>query len=278
MKVLFHHATSNIDSKSVFVEMSSRELLSPQIRQKQFTAVTAFSKDGFLNTLSSLYTAGLTIKFDKLIISDAQFTNMPKYSFDYKVFKVEKWESNDKIQSFGNNLENLCLLFVKDALRKISKNNNTVTKNHKLLHEHLSKFAHKDIEGNVDTIINDMKQRYGNEFTTEIRMAERCGKSLYDVLIGNFTPHEVLFPDGDITDAELLYERSSLSTVYNDHIRSFLQDVVNRSNRKLRFLEVGAGTGGLTSYVLDAIDGRFEEYVYTDVSKIFLTRAQRKVK
>ena len=46
--------------------------------------------------------------------------------------------------------------------------------------------------------------------------------------------------------------------------------------RTLRILEVGAGTGGITANILPALPARQTQYVFTDVSRFFLTKAEPK--
>ena len=46
----------------------------------------------------------------------------------------------------------------------------------------------------------------------------------------------------------------------------------------MRVLEIGAGTGASTGYVLDALGDRFEEYVYTEISSSFFGKASETFK
>jgi len=78
-------------------------------------------------------------------------------------------------------------------------------------------------------------------------------------------------------DAFRLYEQSSIFQ------RSFQQlaklvETLSQRNPWLRILEVGAGTGGCTSRVLDRITSpvRFEVYDYTDISTGFFEAARAK--
>ena len=47
-------------------------------------------------------------------------------------------------------------------------------------------------------------------------------------------------------------------------------------SRTVRILEVGAGTGGLTAHVLPRVPAERTQYVFTDVSPHFLSRAEQK--
>ncbi len=65
---------------------------------------------------------------------------------------------------------------------------------------------------------------------------------------------------------------------FNTLLRSLLQAVVQGlpSKRKLRILEVGAGSGGTTSALLPGLPPDRIEYIFSDVSELFLTRAEEK--
>ena len=44
----------------------------------------------------------------------------------------------------------------------------------------------------------------------------------------------------------------------------------------LRILELGGGTGGMTSFILPVLPENCTEYVFTDVSSHFVARAQQR--
>src|SRR5690606_8618345 len=48
------------------------------------------------------------------------------------------------------------------------------------------------------------------------------------------------------------------------------------ADRPLRILEIGAGTGGTTAYLLPHLPPTRTEYVFTDLSPLFLEKAQEK--
>ncbi|HVY18071.1 MAG TPA: methyltransferase, partial [Rhodopila sp.] len=103
-----------------------------------------------------------------------------------------------------------------------------------------------------------------------------CGK-LVDLLTGRTNPLEVLFARGSLDMAEGIYERSPsaryLNAMVASAVRSALAD--HRGDEPFRLVEAGAGTGGTTSCLAEFFpaDG---EYWFTDLSDVFLTRAQRR--
>ena len=110
----------------------------------------------------------------------------------------------------------------------------------------------------------------------EISMTARCGRALADVWTGAEDPVELLFPAGSLRDLEAIYHRAPFARVYNGLIAGAISDVVSLipAAGKLRILEIGAGTGGTTAFVLPHLPKEQTEYHYTDVSGLFLARAE----
>jgi len=46
----------------------------------------------------------------------------------------------------------------------------------------------------------------------------------------------------------------------------------------MRILEIGAGTGSATEYMIDTLGTRSQEYLYTDISPSFFGKAQGRFK
>ncbi|MCG3178713.1 MAG: L-threonine 3-dehydrogenase [Phycisphaerae bacterium] len=115
-----------------------------------------------------------------------------------------------------------------------------------------------------------------------LRLIDRCGRNLAGVLVGRVDPLELLFPGGDTAAAEGLYQDSPGMRQCN----LLIQDLVARilwaapPRRTVRMLEIGAGTGGTTAYVLPAVAEAARhcpvDYVFTDVSRHFLPHAEQR--
>jgi SAM-dependent methyltransferase/NADP-dependent 3-hydroxy acid dehydrogenase YdfG/acyl carrier protein len=112
----------------------------------------------------------------------------------------------------------------------------------------------------------------------ELALVTRCGQSLAAVLRGETPGVEVVFPRAATAVAEAVYTQSIPARVYNDLVRHAVQTMVSALpvDRKLRVLEVGAGTGSTSAAVLPILPAGRTRYVYTDVSPAFLQRAQEK--
>jgi acyl transferase domain-containing protein/NADPH:quinone reductase-like Zn-dependent oxidoreductase/SAM-dependent methyltransferase/aryl carrier-like protein len=122
--------------------------------------------------------------------------------------------------------------------------------------------------------------RSSPDYHAELTLVGRCGGRLAEVLRGDLDPLHLIFPDGSLTVAEHLYEDSSCIRFYNltaqRAIAAALADLPD--GRRIRVLEIGAGTGGLTSYALPALPREATEYVYTDLSHHFFVKAKEKLR
>lgn len=101
-----------------------------------------------------------------------------------------------------------------------------------------------------------------------------CAGLLGPVIRGAASPLETLFPGGDFALALGLYERSATMRYMNGLAAAGAEAIFDAERRPLRVLEVGAGVGGTTSAVLDALEGRRVRYLFTDVSDFFLDHAR----
>ncbi len=100
---------------------------------------------------------------------------------------------------------------------------------------------------------------------------------LVEVLTGKKSPLETLFPNGQFDRAEELYERAPLSAYFSSIARAALDAFVRcRKSKSLNVIEIGAGTGGTTSALLPSLPPDETTYCFTDLSEVFLARAERK--
>ncbi len=111
-----------------------------------------------------------------------------------------------------------------------------------------------------------------------LEVFERCASRLADVLRGNRDPLELLFPEAAGASAETLYQNAPFARAANMLIGEAIEAALNSrpEDRTLRVLEIGAGTGGTTGDVLPRFPAGCTEYVFTDVSDMFLRKAREK--
>jgi acyl transferase domain-containing protein/acyl carrier protein len=128
----------------------------------------------------------------------------------------------------------------------------------------------------------DLVDEFLNRFSAarpEVTLLDRCAKRLADVLAGRCDPLELIFPGGDLTLATQFYETSLGAKAMNKLIEEAISKAVAQvpDGQRLRVLEIGAGTGGTTAFVLPHVPER-TEYVFTDLSPLFLAKAKEKFK
>jgi acyl transferase domain-containing protein/2-polyprenyl-3-methyl-5-hydroxy-6-metoxy-1,4-benzoquinol methylase len=125
----------------------------------------------------------------------------------------------------------------------------------------------------------ELMQRYPS-CSAELKMTSRCGQHLAQVIRGESDPLDLLFPDGSAEDIEKLYRDSPFSRFYHGLIADAVQSLLAGipSDRPVRILEIGGGTGSTTNSVLPRLTERRVEYVFTDVTPLFASRAQEKFK
>ncbi len=109
----------------------------------------------------------------------------------------------------------------------------------------------------------------------EIGLFRRSGIALGDVLRGQEDALTLLFSSGEPTAGDL-YLKAPVARAANrllaDAVKKLVADMP--ADRRLRIIEVGAGTGSATASVLPELpDGRFD-YVYTDISAGFFAEAE----
>ncbi|MCC6696544.1 MAG: SDR family NAD(P)-dependent oxidoreductase [Candidatus Hydrogenedentes bacterium] len=112
----------------------------------------------------------------------------------------------------------------------------------------------------------------------ELAICGACGQQLGAILTGQKDALAVIFPEGSFALVERLYADSPFSRANNALVKRALTRIVESlpPGRVLRILEVGAGTGGLTSHILPVLPSDRVKYTFTDVSPLFLGQAEAK--
>jgi len=123
----------------------------------------------------------------------------------------------------------------------------------------------------------DLLRQVPDEAAT-LTLLDRCGNQLSGVLRGAVDPVQLVFPQGDLTTVTQLYENSSVAKVMNTIVQKAITQATKKlpSHRGIRLLEIGAGTGGTTNYVLPHLNPNQAQYLFTDIGALFTNKAQEK--
>jgi amino acid adenylation domain-containing protein len=105
-----------------------------------------------------------------------------------------------------------------------------------------------------------------------------CLRHQLSLLSGEVSPLELLFPEGSWHLADALYQRSPIARHHNSVVAAIVRSLVHgwEGDRRLRVLEIGAGTGGTSAAVLPELPAARTEYWYTDLSTYFFTAAKER--
>ncbi len=114
------------------------------------------------------------------------------------------------------------------------------------------------------------------ESLAEYEFVKVCGENLRSVLTGTVDALDVLFPDGDFSKAARIYRESPAFETMNGILASIVKIASStvHPERKLRILELGAGTGSTTAAVTELLRSSRTEYTFTDISSAFFDDAR----
>jgi acyl transferase domain-containing protein/acyl-CoA synthetase (AMP-forming)/AMP-acid ligase II/acyl carrier protein/NAD(P)-dependent dehydrogenase (short-subunit alcohol dehydrogenase family) len=126
-------------------------------------------------------------------------------------------------------------------------------------------------------MMNRMTGRF-TECDAELNLVGACGRGLAGVLSGTTDPLQILFPNGSSEMVERLYQDSPFARALNSLVEESVGQMIEQlpTDRPIKILEIGAGTGGTTSQILPRLPAERTEYVFTDVSDLFTIGARKK--
>ncbi len=129
----------------------------------------------------------------------------------------------------------------------------------------------------VKSWIHEINEQYP-QFRHETTLLGRCGPEIAGVLTGTVDPIQLIFPEDQWDLIVKYYVEGFAFRKYNDLAARVVSELVNRvpEDQTLRILEIGAGTGGMTQAVLPLLPAGRTEYYYTDVSHMFMLKAQQR--
>lgn len=132
-------------------------------------------------------------------------------------------------------------------------------------------------------VLRERRQRLLGEYpeiTAHLELVWQCINAYPHVLTGKQNHLAVMFPNGSKSLVENIYQGNPIADYYNALVGMMVKQYIEQRNysmdEPIRILEVGAGTGGTSRFVLDAIKqaGGRVEYTYSDISLSFIQHGQ----
>lgn len=135
------------------------------------------------------------------------------------------------------------------------------------------------------TTLTEQKERLIAEYphiAPHLNLLSVCLHHYPDVLRGRKNEMEVLFPKGSMALVEGVYHGYPIADYFNALVAHLVKHYIEKRlerdpEAQIRILELGAGTGGTSRFVLEAIRdvSKHVRYVYTDVSSGFTQHGER---
>ncbi|TLS21198.1 uncharacterized protein PpBr36_10632 [Pyricularia pennisetigena] len=133
-------------------------------------------------------------------------------------------------------------------------------------HPFASERWNRDTRADIDKIL----ARYPD--LIDLRIARAVGDNIVGAMRGELRILEPLLQDNLLND---FYMQGLGMDVYLPSLAAAASSLAHRFPH-MDIFEIGAGTGGATSMVLDKLQGKFTSYTYTDISAGFFEKAQDK--
>lgn len=116
------------------------------------------------------------------------------------------------------------------------------------------------------------------EGDAELEVLTYCGSHLAEVLQGRRDLGDVASPGCDTTLAARMYHDTQQARILNSLVAEAVRAAIEHwpRRRTIRILEVGAGTGEITSSILRRLPTERIEYTFSDVSSLFITKAKQR--
>ncbi|KAF4163071.1 hypothetical protein CNMCM6936_001266 [Aspergillus lentulus] len=211
-----------------------------------------------------------------------QTTWGPDISLDLP--EPERNDDHDSEQSaIATTIDRICFFYLRNCLDQL----NAVTREHCQLHhqrmiksfERILDLVRRGQHALIDKewleddfeVVQSLLQKYPDQIDLELVVA-----------IGNTLPKVV---KGETQLLEVMLENNMLGRYYvegcgfvtiNREIERLLQKITFKFPRA-KILEVGAGTGGTTQGILEAIGSAYDSYTFTDISTGFFEKANERL-
>jgi polyketide synthase PksM len=110
-----------------------------------------------------------------------------------------------------------------------------------------------------------------------VNLLEKCINNYQDIFEDKISPLTVMFPDGSFDLVEPVYRDNPIADYFNKIAANITNNYIHKfPKKKIRILEIGAGTGSTTQFVLPYLNSENTSYLFTDLSYAFLNKARKK--
>lgn len=115
------------------------------------------------------------------------------------------------------------------------------------------------------------------EIKAHIRFLDHCLEKYPDVLMGKMDHMQVLFPDGSFEFVMPIYKDNPMADYFNKVVaNTVIKYAQTFSEKTLKIIEIGAGTGSTTESLLPLLNPYHTNYLFTDISLGFIRIAKQK--
>jgi acyl transferase domain-containing protein/acyl carrier protein len=129
-----------------------------------------------------------------------------------------------------------------------------------------------------DALVQEFQAKFAPDQPEQARLVQSFGETHVPLLTGKELPQNILFADGNL-DVYAMLERESVLSPYNNAIMGAIVEKIVEllpQTTHLNILEIGAGQGWTTGWLLPVLPADRTRYTYTDVGKSFLTFGKKK--
>ena len=190
--------------------------------------------------------------------------------------KVQEYDENDSSVKSNKEAQQLLEDYSRSVAKKINIPNNYLPQ-YKRLVQAIGNITPPSTEPNKDNIIE--KHPW---LAKHIELLDHCVQYYTELLAGERDYMQVLFPEGKFDLVEPVYRDNPISDYFNTIVaktaRNYLSAINNKVKTQFNILEIGAGTGSTTNFVVEHLTGIDYQYSFTDISYAFINKARQKFK
>lgn len=143
--------------------------------------------------------------------------------------------------------------------------------------DYICLIADPELDSPAELLVS-LSRRFPAEGAT-IQWLSRAYGGMTRLLQGRAYPEDILFPWGDMTLIEELYNESPIYSFYSQLAGEGVKELAQASPEgRVKLLEIGSGTGNGTAALLNAQSAGFSEYTYSDISRSLVKKGKKRFK